>query len=393
VEFVFTLQAPGEIVLEPFEAVAGGRIAVTREISVRVQEAAGAPRRSRPVFRWQTPLPPLTVGEAAELRLLLTGWEKGKQGPEAFFKGKAPPNAILEELPPAGPLAGGEFIYPLRIIPLEETGIALESFSFQWEGVSLTVPSIAIRMRPRAAVPPSLEAAPGSVPKSGAAAQVPPKPDILEQPLPFPETRGRVLPFFKVEYEQTVSEVKALWEEGRRAQALAKIRGKERESWAGPGFAALRRGMEQSLGLGFTEDEKWRPKNLPLSLILGLFLFGAAAAILFRFLLSSRFSAGFSAGFSAVTSGKISGYTVRIILAAAAAFALILFVELSGSGGGRAVLEKTAVYKVPEKEGTASAFFGEGQPVRTGISRGEWVYVEAADGRAGWAPAASVIKY
>jgi hypothetical protein len=305
------------------------------------------------------------------LRLLLTGWERGKQGPADFFKGKAPPNAILEELPPAGPLAGGEFIYPLRIIPLEET-VVLEAFSFQWEDLRLTVPSLSMRARPKAASP----AAAPSVPLS-------PEPEA-GNPL-FPETRGRVFPFFRAEYEQIVADVKALWEEGRRARALAEIRGKERESWAGPGLAALRRGMEQSLGLGFTEDEKWRPKNLPVSLILGIFLFGVTAALLFRFRFSSRFSA--------VTSGKISGYTIRIILAAVAAFAVILFVELPGSGGGRAVLERTAVYRAPEKEGTASAFFGEGQPVRTGISRGEWVYVEAADGRAGWAPAASVIKY
>jgi hypothetical protein len=142
--------------------------------------------------------------------------------------------------------------------------------------------------------------------------------------------------------------------------------------------------MEQTLGLGVTEDETWRPRNGLV--LLGLLLFAGTAVLLLRF--------RFSAGFSAVTSGKISGYTIRIILAAAAVFAVILVVEFSGDGsGGRAVLERTPVYRVPEKEGAVSAFFGEGQPVRTGVSRGEWVYVESGDGRAGWAPEDSVIRY
>jgi hypothetical protein len=383
VEFLFTLREPGEIVLEPFEIIAGGRSGVSREISVRVREAPGTPRRQVPVFRWQTPLPELTVGEAAELRLVLSGWEGGKKEPADFFKGKAPLNAILEELTPIGPPGGGEFVYPLRIIPLEEI-VVFDRFSFQWEGLSLTVPSLTIRAR--------LEAAPSEAP---ALAPLSPEPgssgSVFLQPetgnIPFPNTGGRVFPFFKSEYEQTVAGLKALWEEGRRAQALAEIRGKERESWAGPEFAGLRREMEQSLGLGVTEDEKWRPRNAPVFVFAGLLLIVVAAVSLFRL--------RFSAGFSAVTSGKISGYKIRIILAAAVVFAVILVVEFSEFSGdsGRAVLEKTPVYRVPETEGAVSAFFGEGQPVSAGVPRGEWVYVESADGRAGWAPAASVIRY
>jgi hypothetical protein len=365
VEFLFTILTPGEIILEPFEAAAAGRSAVTREISILVR--GDTPRRSSPVFRWETPVP-LTIGEAAELRLLLINWERGKEAPRDFLKGKAPLNAILEESSPAGPLEGGEFIYRLRIIPLEETGVVLGPFSFQWEGVSLNVPSLSVRVKPKAPSP--------------ASAPPPPEP---EEPgnIPFPETGGRVFPFFRAEYEQTVSELKALWEEGRRAPALAEIRRKERESWAGPGLAAIRREMEQSLGLSLTEDEKWRPRNIPVFFLCGLLLLLAAAGVLlFRF------------RFSAVTSWKASGFKIKIILAAATVFALIFLVELTEGGDkGRAVLEKTAVYRVPEKEGAVSAFFSEGQPVSTGAFRGEWVYVESADGKAGWAPAASVIKY
>jgi hypothetical protein len=387
VEFLFTLREPGEIVLEPFEASAGGRSGVSRGISVRVREGPGAPRRQAPVFRWQTPVPAFTVGKAAEIRLSLTGWDRGKQGPAGFFKGKAPLNAILEELTPVGPLTNGEFFYPLRIIPLEET-VILDRFSFQWEGLNLTVPSLTIHSRPGEA---ALSGAPAlALPSPEPALSEPASPEPGSGVPLFPKTGGRVFPFFRAEYEQTVAEVKALWEEGRRAQALAEIRGKERESWAGPAFAGLRREMEQSLGLGPREDEKWRPRNAPVFLFTGLLFFAAAAA----FLLRSRFSAGFSA----VTSGKISGYKVRITIAAVTAFAVILVVEFFGSGsGGRAVLEKTPVYRVPEKEGAVSAFFGEGEPVSAGVSRGEWVYVESAnskaDGKAGWAPAASVIRY
>jgi hypothetical protein len=378
VEFLFTLRDPGEIVLEPFEASVGGRSGVSRGISVRVRETPGASRRQTPVFRWQTPFPAFMEGKAAELRLVLTGWEREKQGPAGFFKGKAPRGAILEELAPIGPLSGGEFIYLLRIIPLEET-VVLDRFSFQWEGVSLTVPSLTIRARPG-------EAALSGIPALAPSFPEPASPGSESGDPPFPEIGGRVFLFFRPEYEQTTAKLKALWKEGRRARALAEIRGKERESWAGPEFAGLRREMEQSLGLGVTEDEKWWPQNAPVFLFAGLLFFVVAAV----FLLRSRFSAGFSA----VTSGKTSGYKTRIIIIAAAVFAVILIVELSGGrNGGRAVLEKTPVYRVPEKEGAVSAVFGEGQPVSTGVSRGEWVYVESADGRAGWAPAASVIRY
>jgi hypothetical protein len=370
IEFLFTILAPGEIVLGPFGASAGGKSAVTREISVRVRE--NTPRRSLPVFRWEAPAS-LTVGEAAELRLILINWDPGKKAPRDFLKGKAPLNAILDEFPPAGPLPGGEFVYPLSIIPLEEGGILLEPFSFQWEGVSLKAPALSIQAKPNAAPSP----VPALVPAS---ALISPEPEPGN--IPFPETGGRVFPFFKAEYEQTVLEAKALWEQGRRAPALAKIRGKERESWAGPGLAVLRRKMEQSLGLFPAEDETWRPRNMGLVLFLGL-LFIVIAAKVFL----SRFR------FFAVTLGKTGGYKIKIILAAAA-IAVIFFVQLPGSGDrGRAVLEKTAVYRVPEKEGTVSALFGEGQLVHAGAFRGEWVYVESAGGEAGWAPAASVIKY
>jgi hypothetical protein len=325
------------------------------------------------VFRWQAPVPVFTVGKAAELRLSLSGWERGTREPPDIFKGKAPLNAILEELPPAGPFENGEFVYPLRIIPLEET-VVFEGFSFSWERVSLAVPSLTIRASPG-------EAAPSGTPEPPPASPAPgPGPGHL----PFPQTH-RPFPFFKVEYGRIVGEVEALWEAGRRAAALAEIRSKERESWAGPDLAALRRQMEQSLGLGVTENEKWRPLNLPVFLVFGLLLV-AAAALLFR--------ARFSGRFSAVTSRKTGGYKGRIIAAATAVFAVILLIELTGTrSGGRAVLEKTPVYRVPEKEGALNASFGEGQPVNTGLSRGEWVYVESADGRAGWAPAASVIRY
>jgi hypothetical protein len=384
VEFLFTPREAGEITLAPFEAAAGGRRAATREISVRFRDEAGAAPRYTPVFRWERPASPFTAGEAGELRLALAGWDPKRQAPRDIFKGKAPLNAVLEELSPV--LSGGEFIYPLSIIPLEEGAVVLESFSFQWEGLSLQVPSLSLRVRPEAAAPPKsaapAEAAPAETTGPGSG-------DGGREPGPFPETGGRVFPLFRAEYGRIVSEVRRCWEEGGRARALAEIRRKERESWAGPALAALRRKMEQRLGLSLTADETWRPRNVPVFLWLGLPLCVIAAVLLLR--------RRFSAGFSAVTSGKTSGYKTRaifiaLICIAAAASAVRLLAELPG-GAGKAVLEKTSVYRVPEKQGAVSALFSEGQPVTIGASRGEWVYVESADGRAGWVPAASVIRY
>jgi hypothetical protein len=167
---------------------------------------------------------------------------------------------------------------------------------------------------------------------------------------------------------------------------MAEIRREERESWAGPDLAPLRREMEKRLGLSLTEDEKWRPRKVLLWVFPPLLVIAAAV------LLPAR------RRFSAVTSAKNNGYKIRIILIAAAALALILLMELPGGGapgilGNRAVLEKTPAYRVPETEGALSALFNEGQPVHIGASRGGWVYAESADGRAGWVPSASVIQY
>jgi hypothetical protein len=374
VEFLFSPQSPGGITLEPFEALAGGRSAKTREISVRVLDEDGAARRYVPRFRWDRAAP-LSAGETGEFALRLTNWDPQKKAPRDFLKGKAPPGAILEELPMRGPGPEGEFVYPLRIIPLEETGLVVAAFSFQWEGVSLEVPSLTVPVRP---------APRRAAPRESA----PPAPAPVNPP--FPESRAAVFPLFKSEYEEILSEVKAHWEEGRRARALAEIRRKERESWAGPALSPLRREMEQSLGLGLTDDETWRPGNSSVF----FWFFPVVSSVVVLFLLRRTRKPGFFA----VTSGKAGGYKIRIILIAVLVLAFVFVLEITGRGGtlvsgNRAVLEKTSAYRVPEKGGSVNVFFGEGQPVNIGASQGDWVYAESADGRAGWIPSASVIEY
>jgi hypothetical protein len=88
---------------------------------------------------------------------------------------------------------------------------------------------------------------------------------------PFPETPDEPFPLFRKAYVETLERAREFWSRAGYAEALGELRRGERDLLAGPKLAAPRRAAEQALGLKRTDgamDEKWRPRNFFLALIL-----------------------------------------------------------------------------------------------------------------------------
>ena len=399
VEYSFIPLIAGDLTLAPFGVSVPGRQAASGVTTVSIRPSAAAPRYT-PAFRWLSPLP-VPSGGRGELLLELSGWDTHLPAPGRIFQGRAPRNAILNETAPQ--YGEGVYLYTISIIPLDENDVALEPFSFQAAGFSLNVPGISVPVLPPRPAPP---------------AQVPPQ-VIAETPVreeraapAFPEVRGTVFFLLQGEYDRIIASVRGLWEEGRRAHALAEIRRNERDSLAGPFLVSLRGEMERAMGIEFTENERWRPRtagslNLPF-FVVALFALVIIAIGVFFVFLRPRLERGHRSRAelsepvpAAVTSRRRGGFRNVIILVFSIGL-VIIFLE-AGWGtvsmrrltatGKTAVLESSPAHRVPDINGAINAWFDEGQPVILGAYHLDWCYVESPDGRSGWVPRWAVITY
>jgi hypothetical protein len=394
VEFLFTPRRAEAIRLEPFEVMIHERFALTEVISVRVQGESSS--RYEPRFRWLSPPAGLRLGEAGEITLELTNWDPARRTPEDFLRGRAPLNAILEENPPVRTAEGG-YRYRIILIPLDQSNVRLEAFSFYSDTYTLSVPEISLRVLPTPQA--STAAATAATDEINEIHDdVPLKPAAM---LPFPLDREEVFFLWQREYRQVIALAQALWDENHRAEALAVIRKGERDSPVGPSLVSTRREMEETLGLGVTEDERWQPFGVSLfSFVVVCLVLVFAAAFLVALRLH-RHENNHADGNKNVTSRRRYGFIFVIICM----FLLgIIFILPEGSAGifaatnsvrsGRiAVLKRTQSYRVPDYKGAVNDWFSEGQPVTVGDFRGDWCFAETLDGRSGWVERASVINY
>jgi hypothetical protein len=289
----------------------------------------------------------------------------------------------------------------LRITPLSGTRVTLGPFTLRFDTLPLEAPAISIRLRP----PVSGNPAPaGIVPAN--AAPVPAAPEAssppIQAPPPFPETPDEPFPHFRKAYEETLDRARELWGQARYAEALGELRRGERDLLAGPKLAVPRRAAEEALELkraAGTADEKWRPRNFFLALML--------LSVCFLVL-----TIGLSLGRRRRGSGLKKG---GIFL-----FTLLLLTGIWGLGRApqSSPLEKTApekgylresaavlragpretglqvaAYRVPDTRGAISARWMEGQPVRIRAAAGFWAYAESPDGEAGWVPQDNLVFY
>jgi hypothetical protein len=395
VEFLFTPRRAEAIRLEPFEVMIHERFALTEAISVRVQGESS--NRYEPRFRWLSPPAGLRPGEAGEITLELTNWDPARRIPEDFFRGRAPLNAILEENPPVR-TAEGSYRYRIILIPLDQSNVRLEAFSFYSDTYTLAVPEISLRVLP---APQAAAAVATLVIDEIIRDEIPDVPLKHAAAIPFPSEREEVFFLWQREYRQVIARAEALWDENRWAEALAEIRKGERDSPVGPSLAPIRREMEAGLGFGVTEDERWQPFGVSLfSFVVVCLVLVFAAVLLLSLRLHRRENNRDDEGKN-VTSRRRYGF---ILVIACMLLLGIVFILPEGSSGvfaatnsvrsGRiAVLRRTQSYRVPDYKGAVNDWFSEGQPVTVGDFRGDWCFAETLDGRSGWVERESVIHY
>jgi len=399
VEFLFIPRRAEALRLEPFEVRIQERLALTDVISVRVQGESS--NRYEPRFRWLSPPVGLRLGETGEITLELTNWDPARRIPEDFFSGRAPLNAILEENPPVRTDAG--YRYTILLIPLGGANVKLDAFAFLSDTYTLSVPEISLRVLPAPQTAATVAAFPidENPPDDGL------NPDNITMEfvaaLPFPQEREEVFFPWNGEYRKIIAAVEALWEQNRRADALAEIRKGERDSPVGPSLVALRAEMEEALGLSATENERWRPFGISLfSFVLVCVVLIFAGAFLAALRLHRREKNRFhDDGDKTVTSKRRYGFILVMVCAIFLGLVFILpegnlgiFPASSSVRSGRiAVLRTTQSYRVPDYKGAVNGWFSEGQAVTVGDFRGEWCFAETLDGRSGWVERASVISY
>ena len=385
VEYIFTSRRAGAVNLEPFIVTVPGLQAQTESISVNFRDVPVSTRSYQPRFRWLGSVPSIHTGTKGELLLELTDWNPVMDPPRGFFQGRIPVNAIISEGTPAA-AGDGTYRYVISVIALEGDSVNLAALSFISGTYSLSVPALRI---PVLSLPQVIIQEEIDVPDDDGLG--------FENPaFNFPEIQGEVFFIFKGACDRIVSEVRTLWNESRRAEALAEIRRYERDSPVGPFLVPLRSGMEQALGLGFTENERWRPLNVhPLSWLFSFFLF------IFTGIFLVIYRPRREQNRRTVTSSLPRGFksTLLLLLAAGLSFILVegglrkLRIIPFNPARNAVVLEQISVHRIPDYNSGINAWFTEGQPVMAGDTRGGWRYVESADGRAGWIPDEAVITY
>ena len=213
------------------------------------------------------------------------------------------------------------------------------------------------------------------------------------------------MPILQGEYDRIIATVMALWDDNLLAEALAELRRYERDSISGPYLAPLRREIEQTLGFGFTENERWRPFGIPLVSYV-FFLLAIISAGIFWFVLGPRQKTRLKAEGKKVLALKTGRSYALLVISVFVIGLVLMFMEerLGNVSSGRfrspgrtAVLRQTQGYRVPDFRGMVNDLFEEGQPVivsdYSSDQRFDWRYVEAPDGRSGWVPREKIITY
>jgi hypothetical protein len=304
-----------------------------------------------------------------------------------LYRPETPRNAIVEAIG-IEEIRPGELVLRFRVIPLEGLVLAWLPSPLKYGDASLTIPGREFRVLP--AIPPggdTLVSEAAGIGETGGTA------DAGESPAPvFPDVSAAVFPLFRKGYEQALEEARGYWEHGWYAEAMVVLRLNERELTAGPVLAPLRRSAETALGIGFTEDEGWRPRRLFLVLTV-------SASFMLIFVLFFVFRTRSRQKVKTVTSSTSWGYT----------FAGILVITMIGAGlygffggpgrrmqpgkGRAGIIREAGSFRVPEDGIIPDQVFREGEPVRIQSVTDAWLYVESFEGKAGWVPLDNVIPY
>jgi hypothetical protein len=390
VEYRFIPLGGGTARIGPFEIRGPWGSLTTGPVMVEVwTEENRREEKSGPVFSWRGPSE-LVAGEAALFDLVVTGGESPLPDPSLFMP-EIPPGAILEREPSDVP--AGSFLR-LRVVPLAPPLFSLPSYRVRHGHADFTVPPLRIPVR--AAMPDGKRSPgawePGS-PGPAALTDRAAMPDDASTPV-FPEgaafsfDRGRrvFLPL-RGGYEAALNRAEELIAAGDPVRALAELRRNERDSVAGPLFAAPRRELERAMGFQDGGDEKWRP-GAPFRILLA----GCPVTALLLVILRLK---------KKVTFLPPWGYRgIMVILFAGAAAGLTgggIRLPFAASRGERsAVTRECTVRRVPDCRALESFRFAGGSLVRVRAVQEPWAWVEAGEGTeggAGWASLDDIVFY
>jgi hypothetical protein len=284
------------------------------------------------------------------------------------------------------PLEGGFFSLP-------QTPVVFGEFS-------LNVP--ALRIPVRAAAPNPAAAAPAAAQSAAdATAEIAAIAPVAAPAIPFPAIEIRVFPPFRSACEDIRERAEALWNEGRRIEALAELRRNERDHFAGPALIPLRREAERVLGFEQVQggNEKWRPRGL-----LALGLFGSLGLLILSGILRFFRKKNTINIPYAVTLNFSRGYRcILIILAVIAGLCLYglgdSFRHLLPGSVRYALVRETEARRVPEPDGAVNVRFNEGERALVRSGRLDWAYAESMgssaspEGGVGWVRIGDIIFY
>ena len=389
-EFTLVPNRSGRILIEPFTVITPVGTTQTGYLVLDVQAQNIYPARIFPQIIWETeaglPLTfmQMTKGERIVFVLRVTGAALGYLPLRDFFMPEVPQGAILTSLSLSEQERAAGIVLKLSLIPLEGN-FRLPARTLNFNNFVFEIPALHISVTERRIVFPE-----DVLPKD--------TDNISETVFPFPDFDYSFFDNFVMnpwlaQSAEIYRQAKSLWESGFYAQALAELRGYERDHPASVFFRLLRQEAEETLGFYFTEHEnRWQRILLFVLSILVLFLVIIFPFVCLLFFGGLRKKLAVICAVVIAIFGSISLYWLVLYRLADTTFILQ---HTSGRFQSLGVTVETPVRRLADINGEKLFFFREGQPVVIMLNSGLWVYVRTNDAerRTGWIPAENVIFY
>jgi hypothetical protein len=390
VEFFFIPLKPGNVILPPFEIRTPEKNAFTSQMHFRIESLNGS-YVYQPELHWQSPPETIQENQSAELLLVLQNNDPQKPFDDSLpINIDIPKQAIMEKIPLSPKDKERNGILRLKIIPLKEGIVSINSIIVEYDEMLLASPSLQIEI-----VSSSKSNAKHNSAYTLSDEELHYNLDIedfssSEQDNEKSENPHFLLIPFKKQYDSIVFHINELWQSGEKVQALAEIRKAERDVTIGYFLRPLRNQFEKELELGITEDET----NLPVKLLFLLsFIFLMFSIMLCINLFFSNKHKNESISFFRIVCYCIF---VVIIVGSIVCGALGTFGLMKSSAKTfphQVVLYNSNFFGIPEISGAISGSFQDGE---CGIIRsvaGDWLYIETSNGKSGWVQQEFVIRY
>lgn len=397
VEYTFIPTGTGTVTLRPFEVQVPGKRGLTGPQTLSIQGPNGPGPVFSPRLFW-TGLPEVPrVGFPMILELHLESSDPGASpgGAVTDLVVDLVEDALVESLPVTNEERERGLLYRIRCIPLKSGELSLPQAKLEWGGrviLSEAQRLVVAEVSSRQAAGTPLGASgtgkggalsggttgnagrEGSLQAGGAEGngKVRAFPDfpVLEPGLPW----EILWPLISGSVQTVLQESRQIWEAGNHAESLVLLRKNERDSYAGPLYREIRREAEKQLQIHSSPDEWWIPRGL----LYGLAILCCGIGVFLGVKKRIKGSVLFLACSCLVMLYSSAGEPILVPLL---------------RGGKIAVIRDTAAFTIPDKAGTSSTHFVDGEGVLVKNQTDTWVFVTASGQRSGWVPRSSVLVY